>query len=52
MIAAFEGQEEQVEFLLNNGNNIHARGRLWNTPLHFAVLSWNENIINKLLDRL
>jgi ankyrin repeat protein len=51
-LAAFFGQEETVDFLLEEGAdlNAHSRNTMGVTPLHSAVAAQNARIVSALLD--
>ena len=47
--AAFLGQEEIVELLINNGAEVNAKGLANWTPLHLAAYNNNEQIAQLLI---
>ena len=48
-LAAYRGDLEACDLLIQNGADVNARGNLQNTPLHDAALANNDKIIEFLL---
>ncbi|CDW84796.1 ankyrin repeat [Stylonychia lemnae] len=49
-IAAAEGHQSMVEYLINKGARIDARDKLLRTPLHLACQSGHATVVKVLLD--
>jgi ankyrin repeat protein len=50
-VAAFEGHDEVVRFLLDRGADVNAHGGLWNSALEAAAGQGHDSTVRLLLEK-